>query len=187
MAPRRGLYAPGQTPDQRVQQRLGDLEALRSPLEGGVGSWVHSQGMMWAGSTGWANNVTYWNRLWFPGPARVSGLGLYTSTGVVGAGAVSALYDASGARIANRAVFTAVNTTANLATGISFDTPVDIPGGVYYGGFGFSSTSLGVYFQYGCVGGSTAGPGAGATATAITPPAAGSGMPTANVPMMVAY
>jgi hypothetical protein len=97
----------------------------------------------------------------------------------------SALYNAAGTRVANKTSNVVVSGGSNVTQGVAFDATYVAEPGIYFVALVFSTASPEVYNgTYLCPSSSVAGPGSGATATSITPPAiTGAG----NFVKMVAY
>lgn len=125
------------------------------------------------------------NRVYFAGvqvisPTEITGIQWLNVT--VSGNVAVALYDDSGARVANVATPVAVTGVISLQQ-LAFDTAYAAPPGLYFMGIVFSGTPQQYHALSSLPCNYVAGPGSGATATSITPPT----KPTALVPTMSTY
>ena len=137
--------------------------------------------MDFTSSTATANQA-YYGRIVVPTGATISGI--YYRVGATSSGNVTAaLYDSSGTRLANRATGTA-QATAAFGQAIAFDSAVTLEPGVYAICLVFSSGTATFRSAFTFGANNTAGPGAGATPTSITFPAAAG---LSSIPVMATY
>lgn len=114
-------------------------------------------------------NIAYYTAVQIRSDSTITGVGFYsgaTNNGTQRA----ALYDSTGARVANRTTnFTPAGATTFQK--IAFDSPYAAVPGIYYASVVFSSATQTAHIGRAMTPSSAAaGPGGGATATSITPP-----------------
>lgn len=107
----------------------------------------------------------YYHQVVIPTSATITGLVYQCTSGAAGNSRV-ALYNAAGARVANRTT----DFTVSGIDAVAFDTPYAATKGIYFVSVVFSGTPSISLAQPTLPSGFVAGPGSGATATSITPP-----------------
>jgi hypothetical protein len=122
-------------------------------------------------------NTTYYARIMVLTAATLTGIEFF-SLANTGTCRVS-MYNSTGTRVANRTTNSSTLTIASQQ--VAFTSSYNATPGVYYIAVTFSSAVNMNMVVVNC-GGSTAGPGSGATATSITPPTS-----PATVPGMSTY
>jgi hypothetical protein len=193
--PDQGIAAPTTRPEERIQQRLRQLETRNqriqqviasgipgepgpqgptgpqgpagSPGGGDYGTWFTGNWADYSPNSGFTADDLWYVEVKVLNAASLTGLVYVVDSG--GTGNVrAALYNSSGTRVANRTSDATV--PASGVHQVAFDTPYSASPGRYFAGLVWSSPSPSIYSAYAlCPSGNVAGPGSTQTPTSITP------------------
>lgn len=163
-------------PPHAANHSLGGTDPIPQP---DLGASFGTPGHAYVGGITHTADRVYLLQVVIPVTATISGIA-YRVGGASSGNVRSALYNAGGSKVADRTSGVA-QSSAQIAQGVAFDNAYVAAPGVYYMALVFSSSSSTSYGQAAMPAAFVTGPGSGATAASITPPAATA---NADIPVM---